>query len=387
VREALPAAFLAHPHPMPEPVNIPTETQRGNETVFCTVATKPYLPAARVLARSIHRHHPNALFLVLLADRVDGYFDPATEPFSMITLDDLDDAEAIGRMTFYYSPFELSCALKAYLHDYLNARGLADRWLYLDADTYVCHPLDAMFSALSTVSMLLTPHRTVPSPPVQSPSELLWLGGGNFNGGVLGVRRTETSARFIAWFKQRLTLWSLHHRRSLFVEQLWLNLVPLYFPDVYIDPDPAANLGLWNLDACTLSIAPDGEFLVDSRPLLIAHFSGWEIDRPHEVSRYAPHFRGIRFPAWEALAERYRAELLENGYAEVKNWPYAFDRFTDGSPITPAMRQMYHDDVATGETAARSPFEEALGFRQRIRKTKNHRLIGRIRRKIGWVSA
>ena len=53
------------------------------------MVAKDYLSFARVLARSFRQHHPAVPFLVLLADEIDGYFDPLQEPFDLIELADL----------------------------------------------------------------------------------------------------------------------------------------------------------------------------------------------------------------------------------------------------------------------------------------------------------
>jgi hypothetical protein len=63
----------------------------------CTIVAKNYLSFARVLARSFHAHHPDLPFFVLLADEVDGYFDPAQEPFQLIPFCDLDIPHPVNK--------------------------------------------------------------------------------------------------------------------------------------------------------------------------------------------------------------------------------------------------------------------------------------------------
>ena len=55
-----------------------------------TIAAKSFLPYARVVAASFREHHPGVPFFVLLADEVDGCFDPTAEPFELLP----DDADA-----------------------------------------------------------------------------------------------------------------------------------------------------------------------------------------------------------------------------------------------------------------------------------------------------
>ena len=65
-------------------------------------------------------------------------------------------------MSFYYSPFELSCALRGMLHEYVLHRTAASAWLFLDSDILVCASLKPIFDQLAGTSILLNPHVTTP---------------------------------------------------------------------------------------------------------------------------------------------------------------------------------------------------------------------------------
>ena len=57
-----------------------------SELAACTIITKNYLPYARTLANSLAKYNSNITLYVLLADRVDDYFDPSLESFKLIYL-------------------------------------------------------------------------------------------------------------------------------------------------------------------------------------------------------------------------------------------------------------------------------------------------------------
>src|SRR5439155_7132754 len=63
-----------------------TAERRIARVTICTAITKSHLAYARTLARSMLSIHPAAQVYVLLADRNDGDFDPAAEPFHLIPL-------------------------------------------------------------------------------------------------------------------------------------------------------------------------------------------------------------------------------------------------------------------------------------------------------------
>lgn len=54
-----------------------------------TIVAKNYLSFARVLANSFLEHHPKIPFFVLLADEVEGCFDPDAEPFALLRLEEM----------------------------------------------------------------------------------------------------------------------------------------------------------------------------------------------------------------------------------------------------------------------------------------------------------
>src|SRR5262249_38506518 len=55
----------------------------------CTIVARNYLSFARVWARSLRKHHPEASVYVLLVDRVDGSIETAAEPFELIPVTEL----------------------------------------------------------------------------------------------------------------------------------------------------------------------------------------------------------------------------------------------------------------------------------------------------------
>ena len=72
----------------------------------CTIVAHNYLPRARVLAKSLNRHHPDVTLWVLV---IDGEpIDPAdNEPFATLSLGDVGLGGELGReMAAIYSVLE-----------------------------------------------------------------------------------------------------------------------------------------------------------------------------------------------------------------------------------------------------------------------------------------
>lgn len=357
---------------------------KTSSRAICTIITKSYLAYARALATSISRNNPDIPLYVLLADKVDRFFDSDLEPFKLVLLEELPDQQVIERMCFYYTPFELCCALRGFLHQYMLEQTNAQSWLFLDSDIMVFSSLDVIFEQLLKVSILLTPHCRSPiEKEFIYPHETNIISGGLYNAGFLGLNRTEEAQKFIYWFKERLELYSLNDFcKRQFVDQMWLNLVPLYFKDVEFCSAPGANLGHWNLFERNLEKNDHGTITADGKPLLFIHFSGWNIDHLQNVSEHAPMYKNKTPLLWVELGEAYRELLLDSEHIRTKAFPYAFDYFADGEVVTPTIRRVYYDDVLQGKELEDAPFSKSKYFYARIKRLSKPSLFRRCLNKL-----
>ena len=356
-------------------------SQAGDSIGFCAVATRAYLPQVRALGAGIRRFHPQAQLFVLVPDA-----KPEREEcgaFQPIGVADLPGAAELADATFYYSAFELSNALKGHLHRYMFEKTAVRKWLYLDGDMMVLGNLSPVFEQLENGSILLSAHLSQPLPDaLVDPAETEILRHGIFNGGMLGLRRKPETQRFIAWFCSRLVKFAFAGFRQLFVDQLWLNLVPSLFRETAICGHAGVNVGHWNLHERRLEKAPDGKVKVNGNvDLLLLHLSGWSREQPEEVSAHAPAYRGNAPQNWPELGRRYLAEL--EAQARPGTPPeYGFARFTTGQEITPRMRHMYFEMLERGERLPDSPFASAEIFKHAVaRERAELSFSGRVARK------
>lgn len=352
-----------------------------NESAVCTIITKSYLPYARTLASSLAKYNPDVNLYVLLADNIDDYFDPSLEPFKFIYLEDLSDPKIIEQMCFYYTPFELCCGLRGSLHEYMLEKTDVQKWLFLDSDIMVCNSLTVIFNQLENSSILLTPHVSTPTTDnnyADPDCEITYLKSGLYNAGFLGLRRTDTSKKFISWFKDRLKSFSFHDyaskdyiSRGLFVDQLWLNLVPLYFKEVEFCLEPGANLGHWNIFERLFDKDSLGNITVDGEPLLFVHFSGWDIQNIDKVSKYTSVSDEDKTPSsWSEISKFYKDGLIGHGYEDFTSHPYAFNFFQNSELITLEMRRKYYDLIKF-ERIDLSPFSNEIYDRLRLETTNS----------------
>jgi lipopolysaccharide biosynthesis glycosyltransferase len=52
-------------------------------------------------------------------------------------------------MSFYYSPFELCCELRGFLHDYILNHTEVQSWIFLDSDILVLRNFDEIFQQIA----------------------------------------------------------------------------------------------------------------------------------------------------------------------------------------------------------------------------------------------
>jgi hypothetical protein len=298
-------------------------------TAFGTIVAKRELPYARVLARSLAEQHSEAPFLVLLADEVEDCFDPALEPFELLTFADLRVPDA-ARFRFLHRRLPLSYASTPFFLSALLELGY-ESVVFLKQETLVLGRQTPLLDALARAPIVLTPHLLAPlSGGDGHDRELNILQSGTFNGGVVGVRTSDTATRFLMWWQDRVFAHCAHAvADGMHYEQRWLDLVPAYFRDVHVLRDPGMNLGHWNLP----------ERLGETPRVL--RFSGFDPERPEEVTRYSRRVRMSQLGKFTGRFAAYARALREAGWEEAQTWPYAYDRFDNGVPIPDLARDLY----------------------------------------------
>lgn len=296
-----------------------------------TVISKNYLPHARLLARSLQQTNPDVPLYVLLADEVDGRFEPANEPFHLVRLDDpaLPD---LSTLAFRATRRELNKALPSYLLRYLRQQGVTQT-LYLDADTVVEGSLAVVWSRLDQHPVVLTPYP-----------------------GLAGLGPGSLAESFLA-------AWLEHAEEAPWQPLVddagdtgdWLAHAAPRFAGACVVDEPGLNLGYWTLTERQVEIRR-GEVRVDGAPLVTVHFSGFNPARPYRISAHAPNVTIDRIGPAAILFDQYVRLLDEAGYDVAQAWPYSLDHFDNGVAIPPLARLIYRQR-RTQHASFGNPFE------------------------------
>jgi glycosyltransferase involved in cell wall biosynthesis len=331
------------------------------KAAVCTIIAKNYLAHARVLMESVRLWNPDLLRIVILVDRIDGYFDPLKEPFDIVLSEELDIPKARW-FHFKYPVLELSTAVKPYALGLLLDRYELDKIIYLDPDIKVYASLQPLLDTMDRHSMVLTPHLTDPLDDGFHPSELDILRCGTYNLGFIALSSAPETNRFLEWWRKKLyDLCVIDLPRGIFVDQRWMDLAPSLFPGVGIIREPGYNVAYWNLNSRHIERVQD-LLTVNGKPFYFLHFSGFDPRNPGEVSRHQNRFRFSTLGVvMQELALQYRDDLFSAGFDDCRRWPYAYGRFANGLPIPDRGRSLHHESQRV-RGHLEDPFSEE-GFR------------------------
>jgi glycosyltransferase involved in cell wall biosynthesis/2-polyprenyl-3-methyl-5-hydroxy-6-metoxy-1,4-benzoquinol methylase len=329
-----PGICLSSIEPQLPPVVIPP-----GATVVCTIVSKNYLAAARVLTQSIRAWHDELYPVVLLVDRTDGYFDPADEPFQMLLAADLG-IPGWEHFSAKYDILELNTAVKPYLIDFLFERFAPQKVIYFDPDIVVHRRLDDLLALLDRHTVVLTPHLLSPLDDEYRPGDLDILRAGAYNLGFIALSRSGRWKDFLQWWQHKVYSGCVvEPENGLFVDQRWIDLAPGLFPGICILNDPGYNVAYWNFKGRDLQAGPEG-YTVNGSPLAFFHFSGFMYDNIAAVSKHQNRYRLADLnEQYQALFRDYHRRLREAGYEQTRCWPYAYGFFSDGVPVTPPLRR------------------------------------------------
>jgi len=315
----------------------------------CTIAARNYLAQARVLASSFKRHHPDCPFVILIVDDPEGDKLP-NDSVKLVGLNHigLEPGDAY-RMPMIYNVTELSTAVKPWLLRRL-LDGETQSVIYFDPDIEIFTPLHEVAELARKHSIVLTPHVTEPIPQDQlrlSESDI--LGSGIYNLGFIALG--PRSEPFLNWWAARLRRESvIDPSRMRFTDQRWIDFVPGLY-EHYILRDPGYNVAYWNLHSRKLEWEGN-RYTVNGRPLRFFHYSGYNPDQAHLLSRHQgdrPRVLLSDHPGVARITKEYRKKLIEAGFNETKRNPYHFDQLSNGLKLSDRIRSLYRDRLSKHE--------------------------------------
>eukprot|EP01132_Coremiostelium_polycephalum_P015393 gene15393-18596_t len=250
-----------------------------------TICTNNYLAQAKILSASIHQFAKEYKFYLFLVDELHpeiNYQDFPGIEFILAKTLPIEFSDLIKK----YDIVELNTCIKASAFKHLFTEKGAETVHYFDPDIELFDDIKQLDTNFEQAPILLTPHIMNPIPWQEgSPNENLFLNHGLYNLGYIGINKKGDYMKLLNWWENRtLTMGFNRTRHGLFVDQLWINYVPLFFPgSTKILFDQGYNMGPWNLHERSLSNKEDRFFVNDQVSLKFYHFSSYKYNQ-HEIS-------------------------------------------------------------------------------------------------------
>jgi hypothetical protein len=291
-----------------------------------TICSANYLPFAKSLGDSIVGHNPDYLFWIILVDKHKNINYSFFEPHRIIYIDELS-LPAFEEMNNRYDIFELSCALKPFVTEWILENSPESEVVcYFDSDIVVYNRLTEISASLNNAAVLLTPHILTPLPnDGKASNEAVLLQAGLYNAGFFAVNHRPQALKFLKWWKERLINKCFNDvRNGLFVDQLWLNFAPLYFDEVHLLQHPGYNVAYWNLHERRVLLLPDKKTVNDQYPLVFFHFSGYDFKTPDVISKHQNRYSYKTHPQFEKFFQLYRNEVRLNNIDNLLDLPVSY---------------------------------------------------------------
>jgi hypothetical protein len=278
-----------------------------------TICSNNYLAQALVLRESLLKHNPDYKFYICL---VDKRIDKISYPENTIEAATLQ-IPGFDQMVLEYNIIELNTAVKPFFIRKVFQIEPVSFIFYFDPDIKIFSSLSPLEIVFNEKSISLTPHALTPLPmDGLMPMENIFLNHGIYNLGFIGVRNIPEIVSFLNWWCDRLeTKCIIDLKEGYFVDQLWINLVPIYFYNlVHIFLHTGLNTAYWNLHERKISNI-NGIYYVNSEvPLIFFHFSGYNPNKPEFVAKNQNRISFESHPEIIKLFNDYRDDLLEQNY-------------------------------------------------------------------------
>jgi hypothetical protein len=298
-----------------------TANERFNYIAF-TICSNNYLAHAKTLVDSIIQHNPDCKVFIGLVDKMSPEIDYSF--FGNATIIELNESVIPGYddMIARYNIVELNTAVKPFLFEYLIKNHAPAFIYYFDPDIRVFQRLDYLHEHLKTQAIVLTPHFYTPIPiDGKYPFENLALNYGIYNLGFIGLNAACSETKdFLKWWAERtFKLGYSRVHEGFFVDQLWINLVPLFFKKVKILEHHGCNMAPWNLHERKIkSYNSDGTILLaNGEYLIFYHFSSYDFKNSGSPSKYYNRYDFNTMPEIRKLYDDYLKLLLNNKALEL----------------------------------------------------------------------
>ena len=296
------------------------------------------VPAARVLADSLHRHHPDWALELVIAGATDVAARIAETVPDGVAVSSVSDALSI-QLEETLARHNATTQLQNLLVAGILARRIGEMpgvLVHLPPTSWVLGPLDGLIEPLDEHAVVLAPRMTEDPPDDgREPTSKTLLRAGRIASDLIALRSGPEAQRFTAWWLascermygdlegRRLGLREKHH------PWLWRSLeLAVARPGAMAIRNPGLGCSAWSLHEHTLSDDGKDLLLDGALPVRLLDLTGFRPDAPWRLHPFLARTRVRRGTALSDLLSRYAALLYAAG------WPASAARSAIGQRMT-----------------------------------------------------
>ncbi len=290
--------------------------------IVFTLCSNNYLAHAKTLGDSIMRNNPDVDFIIGLVDKKSPAIDYRSfAPVEILAYHEIG-CSFFDEMVSRYDIVEFNTAVKPFYFEYLFKRyGNECLVYYSDPDIVFYQPINQLNEILTDANIVITPH-ILQAQAETSLVETSVLNTGLYNLGFIGIRNSDESLRFLHWWQERLKKYCyVDKSHGLYVDQIWINFVPIMFDGVHVLKDPGYNMAWWNILERRLNKLNEVYYVNDrNHPLVFFHFSGFKPGQMISVGRIDDDkFKFSSRPDLVSIFTEYAGMLETNNLNFFKN--------------------------------------------------------------------
>ena len=289
-----------------------------------TITSNSYVQFTKIAVDSFLEFNTDFIFYIFHIDEIK--FQESVNKNSILYFNVHDiGLQEFSKLRDKYQDFELCNALKPFLGDWLiNEIPDLRTLIYLDSDIQFFGKID--LAEFVNYNIVLTPHITSEIPlDNHLITEKEILNTGIYNAGFILMNICPAVSKFLNWWKKRtLNYCYIDLVNGLFVDQIWLNLVPLYFDNVHITRNLGYNMAHWNLHERFLTYDNNVFYVNKKYKLIFFHFSGFDEDNFNQISKYQTRYN---------LSERTDLQEIFKAYFTQIRTEVNYNDFTDESKV------------------------------------------------------
>lgn len=304
--------------------------------IFTSICAN-YGHKARVLAKSVKEHIPDARFFVCLTEREIPEALRKDECFDRILLSKEIWNGNFDRFIFKHSIVEASTAVKGAFFQWLQKEYPDETmFIYLDPDCCVYDDFPELREILARKPAVLCPHLLHPG---NIDMELSSTAHGVYNLGFLAVNNTEEAKNIINWWAERLNLYCYDDiGRGIFTDQKWMELAPCFF-NVEIMHHYGYDYAPWGLLGTTVEYRKN-QWFIQHMPLRFIHFSGFGAVAERCMDLWLDDHNQL----FRELYQEYKRKHEAADADQISKTKWSYATYYSGEEIGLSVRNLYRQD-------------------------------------------